>query len=76
MSHPSKDDTPTPDPDAIEELFSGISSIGVDVLHVDNANPAVISDHPVESMKILRSIAKYCTSGNVLALDWKVPTQR
>ena len=30
--------------------------------------PPVISDHPVESMKILRSIAKYCTSGNVLAL--------
>jgi radical SAM superfamily enzyme with C-terminal helix-hairpin-helix motif len=63
-----KGETPTPDPEAIEELLSGIASLGVDVLHLDNANPAVIASHPEQSMEVLRSIARHCTSGNVLAL--------
>ncbi len=61
-------DPPRPNPVAIERLFSSISSLGVDVLHVDNANPAVIATYPDESRAILKSLAKYCTSGNVLAL--------
>jgi radical SAM superfamily enzyme with C-terminal helix-hairpin-helix motif len=38
------------------------------VLHLDNANPAVIAEHPDESGRIMEIIAEHCTSGNVLAL--------
>ncbi|HTY47310.1 MAG TPA: radical SAM protein [Methanomassiliicoccales archaeon] len=61
-------ETPTPDPEAIESLLSGISRLGIEVLHLDNANPAVIASHPEESGKVLQSIVRHCTSGNVLAL--------
>jgi radical SAM superfamily enzyme with C-terminal helix-hairpin-helix motif len=65
---PDSGDPPRPNPDAIEELFSDISSLGVGILHVDNANPAVIAEYPEESTAILRTLVRYCTSGNVLAL--------
>lgn len=70
ISYGSEDDsgTPRPNPDAVETLFKGLHEIGFDVIHVDNANPAVISDYPEESEKILRTLVKYCTPGNVLAL--------
>jgi len=61
-------DCPRPNPPALEELLSGISALGPEVLHVDNANPAVIARHPEESEAILRSLVRYCTAGNVLAL--------
>lgn len=61
-------DPPRPNPDAVEELFSGLNALNPRVLHVDNANPAVISTYPEESRKIIRTLATYCTSGNVLAL--------
>ena len=67
-AHLDGTETPRPDPDAIERLLSGIASLGVDLLHLDNANPAVIAAHPEESEQILRSIVRHCTSGNVLAL--------
>ena len=67
-AHLDGTETPRPDPEAIEELLSGIASLGVDLLHLDNANPAVIAAHPEESEQILRSIVRHCTSGNVLAL--------
>jgi radical SAM superfamily enzyme with C-terminal helix-hairpin-helix motif len=61
-------ETPRPNPEAIEELLSGIDALKVDVLHLDNANPAVIATHPKESRRIAESIVRHCTSGNVLAL--------
>jgi radical SAM superfamily enzyme with C-terminal helix-hairpin-helix motif len=64
----STGDPPRPNPVAVERLFSGIASLGVDVLHVDNANPAVIAAYPEESRQILSSLVTHCTSGNVLAL--------
>ncbi len=67
-AHLDGSETPRPDPDAIEELLSGVAALGVDLLHLDNANPAVIAAHPDESEQILRSIVRHCTSGNVLAL--------
>jgi len=67
-AHLDGTDRPRPDPEAIETLLSGIASLGVDVLHLDNANPAIIAQFPEESRKILESIAEHCTSGNVLAL--------
>jgi len=71
MSYMAKNDgteEPEPNPEAIEELLSGIEALGVEVLHLDNANPAVIAAHPKQSRRILESIARHCTSGNVLAL--------
>ena len=59
---------PKPKPDIIKKLFVPLRDMNFDVLHVDNANPAVIAEHPDESMKILRILAECCTPGNVLAL--------
>ncbi len=63
-----KSETPRPDPGAVERLLRGIQELArPEVFHVDNANPSVIAEHPEESREITSSIAKYCTSGNVLA---------
>ncbi len=64
----SSGDPPRPNPQAVERLFAGIAALGPDVLHVDNANPAVISSYPEESEAVLKSLVEHCTSGNVLAL--------
>ncbi len=68
MSEEDGSETPRPNPSAIEKLLAGIDALGVDVLHLDNANPAVIAAHPRESEEVLNSIVSHCTSGNVLAL--------
>jgi len=61
-------ETPVPNPDAIEKLLKGIRDRAApDILHLDNANPAVIAIHPKESREVTSAIARYCTSGNVLA---------
>ncbi len=64
-----KTETPTPSPSDIETLFRGIrrDAPGLRVLHVDNANPAVIAAHPRESEEIARILVEYCTSGNVVS---------
>ena len=59
---------PTPDPEAIGELFEGLAALDFDVLHVDNANAAVIASHPEEAERVLETLASRCTDGNVLAL--------
>jgi radical SAM superfamily enzyme with C-terminal helix-hairpin-helix motif len=63
-------ETPKPEPSKIETLLKGIRNAApnLEVLHTDNANPAVIAEHPKESKRILKAIVKHCTSGNVLAL--------
>ena len=70
VSYGSEDDSgcPRPNPEAVERLFKGLREIGFDVIHVDNANPSVISDYPEESERILKTLVEYCTPGNVLAL--------
>ena len=62
------DPVPTPVPEKAEDLFEGLDSLGFDVLHVDNANPAVIASHPEEAEQVLETLASRCTPGNVLAL--------
>lgn len=59
-----------PDPEALEELYSGIRKAAPDlrVLHMDNANPVTISKYPDESRKIAEIIVKYHTPGDVAAL--------
>lgn len=63
-------ETPIPNPDAIENLLRGIRKVAPDlqILHTDNADPAVIATHPEESERIALHLVKYCTGGNVLAL--------
>jgi len=63
-------ETPKPNVNEIKRLLSGIknNTKNLRVLHVDNANPAIIAEHPFESEKILKLLVKYCTPGNVLAL--------
>lgn len=70
ISYGSEDEseTPRPNPDAISELFHGLKGLGFRTIHVDNANPAVISTYPEESSQIIETLVECCTSGNVLAL--------
>ena len=62
------DEVPKPNPGVVRELFEGLRDLEFNVLHVDNANPAVISTYPEESREILEILRDCCTSGNVLAL--------
>ncbi|MEE9150258.1 MAG: radical SAM protein [Thermoplasmata archaeon] len=61
---------PKPKPMKIENLLKGIRNVApnLEVLHTDNANPAIIAEHPNEAKRILKALVKYTTSGNVLAL--------
>ena len=59
---------PKPNPDIVDELFTGLHEMRFGVLHVDNANAAVISEHPDETSSVLRTLTECCTPGNVLAL--------
>lgn len=61
-------EVPVPNPRAIESLVSACSELGLNSLHIDNVNPAVVAKHPVESERIAKSIACHCTPGNVAAL--------
>jgi len=63
-------ETPTPDPDVIRGLLRGIwkAAPSHEVLHTDNANPAVIAEHPDESREILEAVVERCTGGNALSL--------
>jgi len=62
-------DRPRPNPEAIERLLSGIreAAPNLRVLHIDNANPAILATWPDETREITRSIVRHCTPGNVAA---------
>ncbi len=62
-------ETPRPNPEAHQRLFSSIwaDCPQIRVLHVDNANPAVIAAHPRPARKIVKLLKKYTTAGNTLA---------
>ena len=78
VSYGSEDDSPVPrpDPGKVADLFEGLKSLDFDVLHVDNANAAVISSYPEESERVLETIAGCCTDGNVLALGMETADPR
>lgn len=61
-------ETPTPSPEIVEKLLRGISErVKPRVLHLDNANPAVVAAHPEEARGVTKAIVEHCTGGNVLA---------
>ena len=78
VSYGSEDDSPVPrpNPEAVAELFEGLKALGFDVLHVDNANAAVISSYHDESEQVLETLARCCTDGNVLALGMETADPR
>ncbi len=57
-----------PNVNAVEKLFRGLNEIEHEVLHVDNANPAVIANYPYKGEKITEILVKYTTPGNVVSL--------
>ena len=59
---------PEPQPEEIENLLRGCSSAGLNSLHIDNVNPGVVARYPGECRRIVRSIIRYCTPGNIAAL--------
>jgi radical SAM superfamily enzyme with C-terminal helix-hairpin-helix motif len=65
----SETEFPTPNPVAIEELFSKIrtGAPGLHVLHIDNVNPGTIARHPHESIEVAKAIIKHHTPGDVAA---------
>jgi len=68
--HVGEMDAPEPDPQAVRSLLEGVTRAapGLEVLHVDNANPAVIADHPDEAEVVTQLLVDHCTGGNVVAL--------
>ena len=63
-----RSETPKPNPEAVSSLLKAISEgVRPEVFHLDNANPAVVAEHPEEARRITKAIAEHCTSGNVLA---------
>jgi radical SAM superfamily enzyme with C-terminal helix-hairpin-helix motif len=65
----SEAEFPTPNPAAIEEMFSKIRIGAPDlhVLHIDNVNPGTIARHPQESIEVAKTIIKFHTPGDVAA---------
>ncbi len=78
VSYGSEDESPVPrpNPDAVADLFEGLRALEFDVLHVDNANAAVISSYHDESEQVLDTLANCCTDGNVLALGMETADPR
>lgn len=62
-------DRPRPNPEALERLLRGVrdAAPNLRVLHIDNANPAVLATWPEETRAITRHIVRYCTPGNIAA---------
>jgi radical SAM superfamily enzyme with C-terminal helix-hairpin-helix motif len=65
----SYEEFPRPNPSAILKLFKGIREVAPNLmtLHIDNANPGIISRYPNECLKIAKTIIKYHTPGDVAA---------
>ncbi len=62
-------DGETPNPEAIEQLYSGIRSVApnLQTLHLDNINPVTIVKYPERSREALATIARYNTPGDTAA---------
>lgn len=63
-------ETPIPNPGEIEKLFKSIwkKCPKIKVLHLDNANPAIIANHRGKSEQIIDILVNKTTAGNVLSL--------
>ncbi|MFW6040319.1 MAG: radical SAM protein [Thermoplasmatota archaeon] len=73
-----KAEVPKPSPKEVKKLFRGINNEcpQIKVLHVDNANPAIISNHQEESRQILETLVRFTTPGNVIAFGMESADKR
>lgn len=62
-----REEVPKPNVESINKLFKGLHLLNPKVLHIDNANPKVISTYEKESYEITKILIRYCTGGNVAA---------
>ncbi|MGC9554527.1 MAG: radical SAM protein [Thermoplasmatota archaeon] len=71
-------EVPEPDVGTIKKLLTSIHQVApqLHVLHTDNANPAVLSEHPEKARKITELIVAYCTAGNTAALGMETADER
>ncbi|MFO8132519.1 MAG: radical SAM protein [Thermoplasmatota archaeon] len=71
-------ETPRPNVAAIRRLLTGIRTLApnIEVLHIDNANPAVVATYPDEAAEITRLITRLCTAGNTVALGMETADER
>ena len=62
-------DEPRPNVEATERLLAGVHAAAPErkVLHIDNANPAVLATWPDESAAIARLLVEHGTDGNIAA---------
>ena len=62
-------ESPCPDPEKIEHLFSGIRTAapGLKTLHIDNINPRNIFEHEEAAKEALKAIVRWHTPGDVAA---------
>ncbi|HET6398634.1 MAG TPA: radical SAM protein [Candidatus Thermoplasmatota archaeon] len=62
-------DEPKPNVEATRRLLEGVHSAAPDrkVLHIDNANPAVLATHEEEARAIARMLVEFGTDGNIAA---------
>ena len=60
---------PAPEPEKLEQLFSGIRHAAPDLrtLHIDNTNPETIARHEDAAREALRAIIRHHTPGDVAA---------
>ncbi|MCE4617608.1 MAG: radical SAM protein [Desulfurococcales archaeon] len=72
------DEWPRPNPDYVERLLRGIRNVapGLRTLHVDNANPGTLVRYPQESVRITKSLVRFHTPGDVLALGLETADPR
>ncbi len=71
-----KSEVPEPNVDAIKRIMEKIHSFGFDVIHIDNANPAVIAEWEEDARKIAEIVVKYGTPGNVAAFGMESADNR
>jgi len=66
----AKKPVPRPNPNELMRLFKGIHTVAPDLktIHIDNANPGVLSTYPEECRQIIDTIITYHTPGDVAAL--------
>ncbi|MBI4393828.1 MAG: radical SAM protein [Euryarchaeota archaeon] len=64
-----KTQTPKLNPGAIRELLAGIRERcpRLQVLCIDNVDPAIMAAHPKEAFEIAKVVGEYCTAGNIAA---------
>ncbi len=62
-------DEPRPNVEATEKLLAGVAEVSPErrVLHIDNANPAVLATHLDESAAIAQLLVEHGSDGNIAA---------